>query len=160
MPGDFAAQTHFPADLGERAVVIVVKEQVETEVSNEDIGVAVVVEVGYGYAGSPVRIRQAGADADIFEMAVAEVVVQVQASFPRGRDAAGDDATEIVDCGTVDDQQIHQRVAMEIEPRRAGTVRLRNPFLFGTSAADLSANAALRSDVYEAHGCIGNSAPG
>ena len=159
MPGHFAAQAHIATNLRERPVLVVVEEEIDTDVSDQDIRIAVVIEVGYCYARSPVVVRQTGAHTHLFEMAVADVVIKIQTAFTSRRDAAGNDGAEIIHCGTVDYQQIHQTVAVEIEPRGSGAVSLRNPFLFGAAATNLSTNAALCSDVHEANRCVGDSGP-
>ena len=77
----------FCADVGERAVAVVVIEHVLAEVGDEQVIVAVVVVVADADALSPAGVSDAGFGGDIGESAVAIVLEQMRGGLLAGGEA-------------------------------------------------------------------------
>ncbi len=75
------------AHIGERAVAVVVVENILAEVGDEQIFEAVVVVVADADALSPAGVRHAGLRGDVGEGAVAIVLEQMRGGFLSGREA-------------------------------------------------------------------------
>ena len=70
------SQPGLGGDVRERAVAVVVEQQVLAPAGDEEIVVAVVIVIGHGDAGGPNAPSQSGLLRDIGERAVAVVAVQ------------------------------------------------------------------------------------
>ena len=83
----FARHASLLADIGERAVAVVVIQNVLAEVGDEQIVPAVVVVVADANALSPARVRDSGLRGDVGKCAVAIVAEQMRRRFAARRES-------------------------------------------------------------------------
>src|SRR5487761_2480843 len=95
VPFDAASETGGGAYFGEGSVAVVFVEEIDADGGDEDVGEAVVVVVGGIGASAPVSVGEAGALGDVFEVAMAQIVEEVNAAgFGRNGRLAADYAAQ------------------------------------------------------------------
>ena len=155
VPGDRATEARRSGDFREGAIAVILVKKVCSDGGNHDVGETVIVIVGGISSCSPVRVGETGARGDVFEVSMAEVMVEKNASRFWRRLLTGNYAAQAFHGGPVDNKQIHEAIVVVIEPRYAATVGFRDPSLLGATAADLGADAGRCRHFREAEGADG-----
>src|SRR5262249_25859252 len=123
-PGSFA-------DVGERAVAVVVVEDVLSVVGDVEIGVAVVVVVADAHALSPPGMNQAGYLGDIGESAIVVVAIEMVGGRLAGREC-------LVELGAFGDEVVGPAVIVVVENGDPSAGGLDDVFLGGDPAEDVA----------------------
>src|SRR5256885_1323600 len=76
--GALVVQARFVGDIGERAIAVIVKQNIVPPEAAEQIVPSVVVEVTHAHAGLPTGAGQAGFRRDIGECSIAVVLVKMR----------------------------------------------------------------------------------
>ena len=140
-----AGDAGFFADVGERAVAVVVVEDVFSVVGDVEIFAAVVVVVADADALAPAGVQQAGFLGDVGERAVVIVVVEMvrwRASFC-ARDG-------VIELRAVDDENVGPAVVVVVEDGDAGAGGFDDVFFGGDAAKGVGhCEAGFFGDVGE-----------